>query len=337
MAHSKTTIRDVAKKAGVSVSTVSKAFNNRERIAPATRQRILQIATELHFAPNALIRSLQRGHTNTAGVYIWEIHEQPSHDIVLPLMKGLQEGLAAAKLDALFFSRMESRGADRMATVVLDGRIDALITGPHDISDQGLQAIAHAEMPVVMLYRRNGPPEMGWVDVDNQAGIAALMHHLHSLGHTRIAFYAPYYTCNYQERAEAWRSASLHHDPDLCFYNPQAGLADIEQVCERMMSLPKPPTALVAGDDAIAFRVIEVMQNRGLRVPDQLSVTGFDDVAAAQVSPGLTTIRQPAIEAGRLAAQFLKGLLQGCPAETCQALLPVSLVVRGSTSRCTTR
>jgi LacI family transcriptional regulator len=343
MAKRWATIRDVAQRAGVSVSTASKAVNNKDRVADATRRRVLQAATDLHFTPNALIRSLQQGKCHSIGIFIWDLKEDPSRDIALHLLKGMRDGIAAAGCDALLYSHLPERTPETVATTFLDGRVDGLILGPSEVDYDGLTIIEEAGIPAVVAYRREVPPALGFVDVDNEAGVTAAMRHLFALGHERIAFYAPYFSHNYRDRATAYRQALLERghqpDPALCLFDAQQEQYDgslipltVEAACEQLLALPTPPTALIAGDDAVALEWLHVLAIRGVQVPRDLSLIGFDDAIAAGAEPGLTTVRQPVIEVGCVAAQFVDTLIQGGSAEQCRAVLPVELIVRGTTA-----
>lgn len=327
-------MQEVARQAGVSLSTVSKAFNNTGRLSPQTRQRVLKAAAELHFRPNALIRSLQVGKTFSIGVYTWDFHVDPSFDITMHLTQGIAEGIAAARYDMIFFSHFPERTPDSVAATCLDGRADGVIIGPLTVEEAGLNAMAAAKLPTVALYRREVPEGVGYVAIDNASGIAAVMDHLVGLGHQRIAYFAPMVTFDYAERKLAFKESAarlgLERDSLLCIQG-QIHVPSIEPACEQLLEMSDAPTALIAGDDCEALRWIQALSERGIRVPEDISVVGFDDTVAA-ASVGLTTVRQDARTVGRTAAEFVKALIDGAPVEDCRVLLPVELVVRGTTA-----
>lgn len=330
------TIRDVAKKAGVSVGTASKACNNKGKMTEQTRQRVLQVAAEMHFSPNALVRSLQSGRTHTVGIFTWSVQVDTVHDIAMSLLKGISDSIAEAGRDMLIYSHSVPGKPLVNAAKFLDGRVDGLILGPANLSPFDLEALASAGLSTVVLYRRDVPAGLGSVSVDNAAGIAAVMAHLVALGHRRIAFCAPRFTPDYQERFEAvCRNRSRHgleHDPHLDVSLSDTGRSEAALACEALIALPFPPTAIVAGDDALAFHFIECLTERGLRVPADISVVGFDDCPAAGSGLGLTTVRQPAEEVGRTAGLLVGRLIGGTASEECRVNLPVELVVRGTTA-----
>jgi len=220
MSNRWTTLRDVAKRAEVSVSTASKAFNNKSQVAPQTRQRVLQAAADLHFTPNALIRSLQRGKTNTVGVFTWPVRVHPARHITMHLLQGIADGIAETRHDLLLYSHFPGRAEQVPVTTFLDGRIDGVILGPHALSAEGLESLAAAGLPTVVLYHEPVPETMGMVGIDNVAGVLATVDHLVDLGHRRIAFYAPLSSFDFRKRLEGYRQGlewrGIPPDPALC-------------------------------------------------------------------------------------------------------------------------
>lgn len=335
MARNGATIRDVAKQAGVSVGTASKAFNQTGTLTEETRRRVLMAAASLHYTPNALIRSLQRGNTQIVGVLAWSIPTEVAGDIWLVLLKGIAAGLTEAGFDTLLYSHLPERHLPLSPATFLDGRVDGAIISPCSLTENGMQELAAYKFPAVMLYERDVPDGLGSVNIDNAAGITKAVDHLVSLGHRRIACYAPSLTHDHVERRDAYvRSLKRHGLPcDPALIPPVALYHEpIDAVCEQLLALRPSPTALIAADDHHAFRWIGEFARHGMRVPDDISVVGFDDVPAAGLAPGLTTIRQPAEQVGLEAARFVHMLIQGCPAEECRIVLPVDLIVRGTTA-----
>ncbi len=336
MIAAKTTIRDVAKKAGVSVGTASKACNNKGKMTEQTRQRILQVAAEMHFSPNALVRSLQSGRTHTVGIFTWSVQVDTMHDIAMSLLKGISDSIAAAGRDMLIYSHSAPEKPVVNAAKFLDGRADGLILGPTNLSSFDLEALAGAGLPTVVLYRRETPAGLGAVTIDNAAGIAAVLDHLVGLGHRRIAFCAPRFTPDYMERYEAICQSrdrhGLERDPQLDVFLSDGSRAEVGLACDALAALSHPPTAIVAGDDSLAFHFIACLTARGLRVPKDISVAGFDDCPAAGTEAGLTTVRQPAEEVGRAAGMLIDRLIGGAAAEKCRVNLPVELVIRRTTA-----
>ena len=325
------TIRDVAAQAGVSVGTASKALNNRGRISTETRAAVVRAAEELRFAPNALIRSLQEGRTGTVGLFTWPVRETALHSVDLALLTGVSHGLAEVQTDMLLYARCEGR---ELATVLLDGRVDGAILVPHELSLSTLESLAAAGLPTVALYQSDIPDPMGSVCVDNQGGVHAALEHLKARGHRRVAFYAPLTSMDFQERRLAYEEArhglGLSTDPGLCVI-PETYHSPLEPYWQKLQALTEPPTALLTGNDGFAIAWLEFLEKQGVQVPQDLSVIGFDDAPVASRGAGLTTVRQPGLQVGELAATFVNRLIQGAPAAQCRQILPVELIVRATT------
>ena len=318
----------------MSVGTVSNVFNGKGRFAEETRARVMRAASELNFTPNALIRSLQSGKTHSIGVFTWGITAHVTRDISMLLLRGALDGIAEAGFDALLYSRHPHIDAVSV-NLFLDRRVDGLILCPGGLSEEGMRALADSGLPTVALYQNFVPEGMGAVNIDNRTGVIAAMDYLIGLGHRRIAFYAPDNTFDFAERFAAYRAGlergGLTYDPALRFTANYDYQHTTDAALAQWLALPQPPTAIVAGDDSAALPMLESIQARGLQAPQDISVVGFDDSPAAIAPPGLTTVRQPAEDVGRLAAELLRCLIGGESADVCRIMLPTELVIRSTT------
>lgn len=334
MARNAVTIRDVALHAGVSVGTASKAFNRTGRLAEETRCRVLQAARTLNYAPNALIRSLQRGKTHTIGVLSWSLSTEVSRDVTMQLLIGITDGIAAAGFDTLLYSRLPERGDPPSAVTFMDGRADGVIIGPQVISDSAFEDLAASGPPAIVLYREPTLESLGCVRIDNGYGIAQAIDHLLALGHRKIAFHAPDSSFDYRERRAAYLQGLKRHGLPA---NPAWNMvmdnfhAPIRPTCDRLLALEDRPTALLTGDDHLALHWLEELRRRRVRVPEDLSLVGFDDTLAARGEACLTTIRQPAQQVGQTAAELVRCLIDGGPVEVCRVVLPVQFIARATT------
>ena len=328
------TINDVARAAGVSVGTVSNVLNRKGRHSDATRAKVIRAAASMHYRPNALIRSLQTGTTNTIGVFTWRVYLGAWHDMTLDLLRGISKGLAETSRDVLLYARHPHEG-DVDPGYFLDGRVDAAILAPGGLSPEGLEQLASSSLPVVTLYQSRIPASVASVRIDNASGIHATVEHLVKLGHRRIAFLSPAYSDDFCERRQAYLDAMERHD--LAPRAEWAPLGELEregdagEMMDYMLGTRVLPTAIVCGNDGVAIAALRALRERGFAVPQDLSVAGFDDSAAAQ-SEDLTTVRQPAEEVGMTAARFVEALLCGARGEECRAVLPVQLITRGTTA-----
>lgn len=299
------------------------------------RERVLTAARSLNFTPNALIRSLQTGRTNAIGIFTWSIGREDVHDVSMRLLRGITEALSKGRADALIYAQHPDDGTRVDPTSFLDGRIDGLIIVSGGLSHEGLSMLAAAGLPTAALYQGEPPAGMAAVNIDNEAGIDATLEHLSTLGHRRIALLAPAYNHDFQARIRAYRAGlsvrGIALDPDLAPVIDDADRATCRRLVDEWLAMANPPTAVIAGYDQPAYHVLDRLEERGVPVPDGMSVVGFDDAPMRWRRPALTTVRQPALDVGRQAAEYVLRCVNGEDAGGMQCVLPVSLVVRETT------
>lgn len=291
-------MRDVARATGVSQSTVSRVLSGAPTtvpIAPSTRERILAAARQLGYRPNPLARGLRGSRTMLVGVIVREITD--------PFFAGAVEAvsIAASQLGYnVVLGHAHGRSDEALALWgILEARhCDAILLLGDQRDQPGLLSdLQSSRIPVVALWHGARATGIPTVNVDNAAGIRAVMAHLAALGHRRIAFAGrrPFGDVRERERAylaalesvaEPLRRGYLQH-----VANEFAGGVD---ALTRLEGLDEPPTAIVGATDVIAIGMLHAAQLRGMRVPEDISITGFDDIPFAQVSvPALTTVRMP--------------------------------------------
>ncbi len=334
----RSTSYDVARLAGVSRTTVSLVLNNvpNVHISPETRQRILEAAQQLHYYPHASARRLAQGKTATVAL-VW--HRGPDadyRDAFLPaLLQGITRALRAHGYH-LIFRPLEPDEPDDAFLELAQGRhADGLIlSGPradspylHALHEEGFPLVLHGQLP---------DSEIPSVDVDNCQGARQAVEHLIRLGHRRIGMItnAPLDYVASRQRLEGYRQtlreAGLPVEESLV----RIGNFDEESGYHAMQSLlaqPTPPTAVFVASDMVAMGALKAVWDRGLRVPDDVAIVGFDDLAATRFTiPPLTTVRVPAFQLGHeTAEQMMEIIAHGAPAHP-HILLPTSLVVRAS-------
>ena len=340
------TLSDVARAAGVSPFTVSVVLNgarSNTRVSDATRQRILQSAEDLRYHPNALARSLAKRQTNTLGVLFGVVQSTAalSNAYASGILQGIVARAAGRGYDVMLYTE-PWKDAAQSAARYRDRRTDGIIVVAPLTDRDVVAGLSTLDLPLVAVSAApdacpEGTPN---IDVDNSAGVRAAVAHLTDFGHRRIAHLmgdANVASVPLRRDAfcEAMAAAGLPV-PDgylvPCTYDAHT----VPEVMERLFALPTPPTALFAGNDNIAIAALEFARKNDRRVPEDLSVVGFDDImAASQVTPALTTVRQPLPEIGGVAADALIDLLE--PREdaavSTAALSPISptLIVREST------
>lgn len=336
------TIKEVAAEAGVSMMTVSAVLRARPNdtypVAETTRTRVLTAARKLRYFPSAVAQGMRGQRINALGVVLINPDARLQGD---PYVCGLLDGIisvanAEGQNTTLFTGQRWSNAAESL-TVFCDGRTDGLIILSPSPDSDIVPALLEVGLPFVLISGQSDNPRVSSVDIDNVTPTEELVSHLITLGHRRIAF-LPGRAQSHSARGRhegycrALEKAGIAYNPDLVlpgFYGPASG----EQRAELLLQLPadRRPTAICCGNDLIAMGVVRTLIAAGIRVPDDISVTGFDDAPeAATLTPPLTTVRQPLEEMGRHAAQLLLDTIEaGSPLGT-KELLPTEIVYRRS-------
>lgn len=325
----KVTLGMVAEACGVSPSTVSRILNGTAVVSQEKRDAVDRAIAELGFIPNPIARGLAGGRTLSAGVVTQAI-DSPFYGVAL---RGIEEELSQVGYSPLFVSgHWNAKEEQRCIDVLRSRRVDGIIVLTGRLSDEALRKLAK-EQPVVVTGRSIKAPGLYSLDFNDFEGARLATHHLLSLGHRQIAFIAgdPVHP-DAQERLRGYRAAleaaGVRYKPSLVLpgkFHEESGLMAVE----RLIDSREPFTAIFAANDQMAFGASLALYRRGLRVPEDVSLVGFDDLAGAAHSvPPLTTIHQAAHELGRLAAQSLLQLLAG---QKPTAVLPEPrLIVRSS-------
>jgi DNA-binding LacI/PurR family transcriptional regulator len=326
-----TTIARVAQEAGVGVGTVSRVINGSASVSDATRRRVLEVVDELGYEPNAAARALSTGRTRAIGV-IAPFFTRPS---VIERLRGVAPVLAAAGQQLILFAVEIPQQRDA-AFRSLIGRVDGLLSISLAPSPADLERLAAAGVPVVLVDHAHD--RLTTVTVDDVEGGRMATAHLLELGHERVAFAgdtqdvvhgisASSRRCVGYRRALA--AAGIPVLEELIRLRPH-GRGGGRAIARELLELPEPPTAVFAASDLQALSIIEAAKERGVNVPGDLSVIGFDDVEVARYA-GLTTVAQPLEASGARGAELLLSSLEGAPPAPRQHL-PLELVVRSTTA-----
>lgn len=334
------TIADVARLAGVSNGTVSFTLNDRPGVAAATRERVLAACEELGWTPDARARALSTSRSSALGLVIARPPELLGSDpFFAPFIAGI-ESVLALRGHVLVLQVIGGDGEERAyRRLASEGRVDGVFLTDLRVQDPRPALLRRIGMPALAVGRQRGGPLLPSVLLDDLGGIAAAVEHLVALGHRRVAYVGgPDDLVHGADRHQAWleavTGAGLVPGPDLVGDFTAAGGA--KATAEAMAADPR-PTAVVYANDLMAIAGIHQVVAAGLRVPEDVSVTGFDDVElAAHVSPPLTTVTTDAMAWGAQAATRLLDLVDGraAPAlqDTDRDSTAVRLVVRGSTA-----
>ncbi|MGC4043125.1 MAG: substrate-binding domain-containing protein [Armatimonas sp.] len=337
------TINDVARRAGVSTACVSNYLNQKGRMAEATAQRIQAAMQALHFTPSALVRAIKQRRTQILGVMLPSLDsldetEGAAAYLIPALLRGIHDGADAANHDLLLYTGGQRRSEDELEARFLGGHIDGLIWMTMGKRPPLLDRVVGAGLPIVALLTHEVPAGVSYVTADNRDAMRQLVQHLAEHEHRHIAYVGPESTTDFRDRHTGYRQAlhalGLPHNPALQVIQPKqdCNLAGSKRILAEWLALPTPPTAILCSNDHTAAQFAEAIRARGLRIPEDIALAGFDDMPIAEhVAGGLTTIHQPFRQLGQLAAEKLLALVHGTPVETYETVLPTELVVRGST------
>ncbi len=306
------TISDVARKAGVSESTVSRVLNGSARVAEQKRRAVEQAIEALGFQPNAFARGLATGRSQAVGVVTQAI-DSPFYG---EGMRGIERTLQANGYTPIFMSgHWNSDDEERCIRELIQRRVDGLILFAGRLGAARIAEFAR-QLPIVVTGREVDAPGVFSLAVDDTQGSLIATRHLIELGHQRIAFIGgprdhPDALARFNGFRAAMNAAGLDCPPRLLMhgnFTEEGG----RQAGERLMAIGEPFTAVVCANDQTAFGLQLALYRHGLKVPEHVSVVGFDDVAAAAYFiPPLTTVRQPVDQMGDVAAQALLLMIEG--------------------------
>jgi LacI family transcriptional regulator len=329
------TIREIAELAGVSVATVSRVMNDREDVSPETRELVQRIVRERGYTTNRTARGLSAGRTGLIGATVPLVHPAYFSFILSGAAEALYErDMRLVLCPTQHEHEREVSLLERMMHGTTDG---GLLINPQESSTELETLLLNGYHFVVVDPLRPLNERIPSVSSANSAGADAAVQHLLSLGHRRIgAITGPRGWIATEERLRGYHSAlasaGILAEPALV----QEANFETEQgrrVARHLLDLHDPPTAIFAFNDNIAIGVVQAARERGIRMPEELSVVGFDDVEAAEiVTPMLTTIRQPLAEMGRMAVSLLERLIEGQRIEALHVELRTQLIVRESTA-----
>ena len=328
--RSRITIRDVAAAAGVSVATVSKVINDRYGVSADTMARVRAVIAELGYEASLVAQSLRNHKTNVIGILVADIEPFSTE-----LLRGAADAIRDTGYELVVYSAggrtgeklgWERRYLSRLSGTLVDG---AVLVTPSVLD-------VRFDAPVVAVDPHTGPSGLPTVDSDNLRGARLAVEHLLSLGHRRIALLTgreDLQSARLRERGfrEAMADAGVPVDEELV----QPGDYDAvvsAAAATRVLGAPTPPTAVFAANDTAAIATVETARSLGLRVPEDLSVVGFDNIPESALnSPPLTTVNQPIKVMGRRAVEMLVQLMRGDELDKTHVTLDTHLVVRGST------
>jgi LacI family transcriptional regulator len=314
------TIKDIAERAGVSYATVSRALNGRHDVNETTRSHILELARELGYQPNAIARSLVRRKSHIIAVIVPDVSNPFFADITMAVNEAADQAGYTTMICNTGWDPVKEQEKLR---IMVGQRVDGIILKPvTTICSEAIEALG---VPVVVFWHA-APDQLSYVEVDHAAGSRLAVNHLIDRGYRRIAYVGGYLSSpSNQIRLETYRQTlekrQLPVDPSLISYGPFRQDSGYERF-GALLDRPDPPDAVFCGNDFIAIGILQLARERGLKVPEQLAIIGFDDIATAALPlVSLTTVAQPRDRLGQAALQALLREIELFPRHACQRII----------------
>jgi len=327
------TIRDVAKEANVSYSTVSRVLNNNKHVRPDKRQMVLDAVSRLGYVVNQQARSLAGGSSEVIGLLVPDVGTMYTGQFLL----GIDETLAKNGYDIMLHTThnrvtKEAVYINRLSMGMTDGLLLLL-----PIDTEYLRILHDKQFPYVVIDNKDFDDFSPTVGADGYTGACEAMRYLLELGHRRIGHITGRLAISSgYERLQAYRDTlaayGIAYEPELVVEGDYTQLTAYHS-SQGLLDLPQPPTAIFAANDEAAFGVLDAIRNRGLTVPGDISLVGFDNIPQAELThPALTTVHQPIRDMGRVAAEMLMAIISNPDTPTRKVVLETKLVIRASCS-----
>ena len=327
--ESRSTIVDVAEHAGVSHITVSRYFNQPEKLTPATRVRVEKAVAALNYVPNAAAQTLVRGSSNLVALIVPDI----TNTFFTTLARGVEDAAREEGYTLILGNTDEDRREERAYLELLAAhRVRGIILAPSDASAENVAWVQKRHIPIVLADRDLPGVKADVVRADTRWGMYRLVQHLAARGHRDIAFVGgkPELS-SLQDRLTGYRegiqAAGLAEHVHLGRFDRESGVAIVEE----LITDGALPDAIVAANNKVVVGVLNALRHHGLRVPADVAVACVDDIEpAAAIDPFLTAVEQPAYDMGRQSMEMLLARIRGSNTEPRKRILPVELLIRRS-------
>ncbi|AGT31259.2 LacI family transcriptional regulator [Geobacillus genomosp. 3] len=334
-----TTIKDIAKAAGVSITTVSRALNGYSDVNENTRQKIIDIAKQLNYSPNTLARGLVMNKSKTIGLLVSGLTKESAKDnFTFEVLAGVNEYVSEVDYDMVLFSTTSTKQREKTYTQLCrERRVDGAILQGIRTDDPYLHEVVESNIPCVLIDIPIESKTVGYVTTDNVLGAKNAVRHLIELGHKRIAMINGYeYAFVSEQRLKGFKEALLEGGLPVREYWIANG-AFREEIAEqealRLLQHYPEITAFFCASDLMALGVIKAVKRLGKRVPEDVAVIGYDDIILASYSsPSLSTVAQDKFAMGYEAAKLLIAMLEG-KADSHVKVLQTELKIRASTAK----
>lgn len=332
------TIKDIAKAAGVSVTTVSRALNGYSDVSERTRIKIKEIADQLSYSPNALARSLVLKHTKTIGLLVSGISRQGAKDnIVFEVLTGINEYCGEVEYDIVLFNTSSTQQKQKTYTQLCrERRVDGVIIQGIKNDDPYLMEVVESDIPCVLVDIPIEDESVGYVSTNNKEGAKEAIQHLVELGHKHIAMVNGHDRAIVsQERLEGYRQglegSNIPFDPSIVV---NGGFSEVlaEEAATTLLNDQPNLSAIFCASDLMAMGVMRAAKKLNRSIPEDLSIIGYDNIIlSGYVTPALTTVSQDMFQMGYSSAELLIDILEGGNLSR-HKIIPHELVIRESTN-----
>ncbi|MBM7094838.1 LacI family DNA-binding transcriptional regulator [Bacillus sp. H-16] len=331
-----TTIYDIAKKTGFSITTVSRALNNYTDVSEKTKKKILEAVDEMGYYPNSIARSLTTKKSWALGViFVEDLGVGIKHPFFSAVIESFKQNVESLGYDIIFLSRNIGGEEKSYVDHAIHRGVDGIIVMCSDFEDKEVQKLIESPIPSLVVDLHSDKSSV--VYSDNYRGSILAVDHLHELGHRKIAHIKGHQkTFAGLERLRGYRSAMENYGLDIpSSYIADGGFFSYEggyDAMKEILSLEDRPTAVFVSGDNMALGALKACKEAGVSVPDDLSIVGFDDIEISKhITPGLTTIRQDTDLIGKKASEVLVQQINMRSRDYAAVTIPVQLVVREST------
>jgi DNA-binding LacI/PurR family transcriptional regulator len=327
-------LKNVAKLAGVSVATVSRVLNGEEVVKEKTKTKVLEAIKKLNYKPNRVAQRLRttRKTSKLVGLLIPDIQNPFYVDVI----RGIEEYAYANNAAVIIGNFSQDEKKEKLYLDILKSEsVDGFVVAPSNEKDQYVKQLIQDGFPIVCIDRGLKDVDVDLVKVDNQQGVFKAIEHLIKLGHKRIGFIVgnPSIPTS-QERLDGYHQAMKQYGIEIDASLLLGEKSDYEsgtRLTARLLDLENPPTAIFTGNNLLTLGALEVINQRGLRIPEDVAIIGFDDVYwANSLNPPLTAVRQPGFEIGKKAMELLMQRIQSPDAATLDVIFKTELMVRKS-------
>ncbi len=331
-----TTIKDIAKMAGVSTATVSRVINNHSDVSEDTKKKIIKIITENNYRPNTIARSLSTNKSNTIGIFFTDhFNTGLHHPFFREVIYGLEKSFGKSGYDILYFTNRKWGDSFSYIEKCKDRHVDGVVLMGVPRTDSNLDKLLLSDIPSVFVDIDIIGRNSSYVISDNVKGAEKAVNYLYSLGHRKIGMIMGLNTTKtskdrFMGYQSSLNSLGISYNPAwVCNgkYTEEGGYEAMKQ----LLNVEEQPTAIFCQSDSMAIGAIRAIEDAGLSVPDNYSIIGFDDIEASRyIKPALTTIAQDKIEMGNAVAKLLLSMIDKSSDGHTPMILPVELVKRDS-------